>query len=81
MFKTTQEKVKEDKLATPKSLLHLLPDCGDGAVCHCVCVCGGKGQLARAGSLRLSSDCQAKQQAPSLASSSPDFSFLGSQWP
>lgn len=36
MLKTKQEKVKEDKLAMHNSLLHLLPDCGDG--CHCVCV-------------------------------------------
>lgn len=38
MLKTKQEKVKEGKLAMHKSLLHLLPDCGDGSVCHCVCV-------------------------------------------
>lgn len=38
MLKTTQEKVKEDKLATCKSLLQVLLDCGDGAVCHCVYV-------------------------------------------
>lgn len=63
MLKTTQEKVK-DKLATRKSSLHLLPDCGDGAVCHCVCVeVRDKSQFSETGLRRSSKHPHLPHQA------------------
>lgn len=82
MLKTKQKNVKDDKLATCKSLLHLLPDCGDGALCHCVCVevrdnCAEPVLWDWTHAVGLSSKHPYPLSHP--ASSSPNFSFSRSQ--